>query len=68
MSQLVKRLETPVLIVSPEAYWQGHMNEAFTEMFGDDYFNGYRIVISTHLERDEHVTTLREMPCPNSIQ
>lgn len=65
---LLSAYTDPVLIVSPLAFWQGIQNEVFTEIMDEYYFQGFKIAISRHLERDIHVATLREMPCYSTPQ
>lgn len=67
MSQQLCRLETPVIVISPEAYFQGYLKGVFSSIIGDEYYQGFRVVVSWNLERDCHSVTLKEMPCSKTL-
>jgi hypothetical protein len=65
MSQMIERLTQPVLILSWEAFFQGILKDSFTELHGNYFWEGFRIVVSTNLEKDVHITTLTDMHAIN---
>ena len=60
--QMIKPLEEPVLILRPDVYLKGRNEGLFSIINNTEYYNGFKLAVSTNMEKDQLITTLSDMP------
>ena len=61
------RLLEPCLILPTWVYYKAIEAAVLTEINGQTLWNGFRVIESNFLERDQRCVTLKEMPCASTL-